>query len=271
MSEFTKWTSDVSKDGSIKLSEEDKMKPSGFIKGKLRSDNPFLNKKHQKHRIRSSGRRVYKKNAPTGSRMARNMIIIIVLLIIFLFARWLGVFDSVKIDGRASAVNISGDITWENTLGRLKYVFADMPKAEDVFAVFRSGQTNVPATPLKLSNPLEGRIEGVYNDGTQCGVVWRGVGSGNSVYASADGLVEQTGILSWGRYIMINHVSDYKTLYIGFDKIMVSKDDIVRQGQEIGTAVYDDDGRSEIYLQVWDGAKWHDPRDWFDGIDKVEN
>lgn len=62
---------------------------------------------------------------------------------------------------------------------------------------------------------------------------------GTPVYAAAQGIVSlvqnNTDIKGYGNMILIAHNAGYKTRYAHLEKIMVSQNDVVEQGQQIGT------------------------------------
>lgn len=123
-----------------------------------------------------------------------------------------------------------------------------------VVAVFSQSGDNA-LEDLSLSMPVNGSIGGWWNEDGQSGVLFETEGA--DVSASAAGSVQAVGELSWGQYVLVDS-GEYKTLYVGFSNIAVAEGDVVALGGKLGEI-----SEGKLYLQVWNGSSWVDPRGFF--------
>ena len=103
--------------------------------------------------------------------------------------------------------------------------------------------TNTPSasgSPIDMQWPVQGPIlsgfgpkgPGLNNDGVNIGAP-----KGAPVVAAAPGTVVYAGdeMKGFGNLVLIRHEGDWVTAYAHLDRVMVKKDSIVAQGDEIGT------------------------------------
>jgi septal ring factor EnvC (AmiA/AmiB activator) len=99
--------------------------------------------------------------------------------------------------------------------------------------------------------------QGINNDGVNIGAP-----KGSPVVASAPGTVVYSGdeMKGFGKLILIRHEGGWVTAYAYLDRVLVGKDAVVAQGDEIGTV-----GKSgsisspQLHFEVRQGGKPVDP------------
>lgn len=97
---------------------------------------------------------------------------------------------------------------------------------------------------------------------------------GNSVYATADGVVEsvRSGSYGYGKYVIVDHGFGYKTRYAHLSKIGVEKGMTVRRGSFIGLS--GNSGRSSgphLHYEVMYMGRYMNPMNYMDlgmGVDE---
>lgn len=93
---------------------------------------------------------------------------------------------------------------------------------------------------------------------------------GTPVYATADGVIAETGYLSlFGRHITISHKFGYQTKYAHLNKLFVEPGDEVKRGQIIATL--GNSGRTtgpHLHYEVWRYGRHRNPYEY---LNKFEN
>lgn len=140
------------------------------------------------------------------------------------------------------------------------------------------------ATPesIRLSNAFEnnrgllpwpveqGFISSSY--GKHAHPVWRDVTVNNSgvdinssrgakVRTVFEGKVTKV-IVIMNKYAVIVQHGEYFTVYSNLQDVSVKSGDVVATKQVIGTVQTDDEGKSEVHLEVWKGSSKQDPEGW---------
>jgi murein hydrolase activator len=64
-----------------------------------------------------------------------------------------------------------------------------------------------------------------------------------------------------GKAIIVRH-GEYLTVYSNLESTAIKSGDKVKTKQSIGTVSADDDGKSEMHLEIWKGSVMLNPESW---------
>ena len=69
-------------------------------------------------------------------------------------------------------------------------------------------------------------------------------------------------IVIMNKYAVIVQHGEYFTVYSNLQEVSVKSGDIISTKQVIGTVQTDDEGKSEVHLEIWKGSNKLDPEEW---------
>ena len=123
----------------------------------------------------------------------------------------------------------------------------------------------LPRMGKSFRKPVEGLIIGQFGpqrDGTVNEGLTISVPKGTPIKAAENGVVAYVGdeLPGFGNLILIRHAEEYVTAYAHADEILVKKCDVVKRGQNIGTAgATGDASQPQLHFEIRKNAKPVDP------------
>lgn len=123
----------------------------------------------------------------------------------------------------------------------------------------------LPRMGKTFRKPVEGLIIGQFGpqrDGTVNEGLTISVPKGTPIKAAENGVVAYVGdeLPGFGNLILIRHAEEYVTAYAHADEILVKKCDVVKRGQNIGTAgATGDASQPQLHFEIRKNAKPVDP------------
>jgi len=123
----------------------------------------------------------------------------------------------------------------------------------------------VPAAqgPLRWRWPVSGRVLRSSSPTSKKGVDISGQ-QGQSIIAAAPGVVvySGSGLLGYGRLIIIKHNDTFLSAYAYNDQLLVQEGDRIAEGQAIATMGLGSDGRPVLHFQIRKDGKPVNPLDY---------
>ena len=144
------------------------------------------------------------------------------------------------------------------------YVLSATPEAARLSSAFENNRGRLP-WPVE-----QGFISSSY--GRHSHPVWKDVVVNNSgvdinsskgarVRSVFEGKVTKI-IVIMNKYAVIVQHGEYFTVYSNLQDVAVKSGDVISTKQIIGTVQTDDEGKSEVHLEIWKGSNKMDPEGW---------
>jgi len=163
----------------------------------------------------------------------------------------------------ASTVTASAN-TKKTKVETTPYVLSATPETMRLSSAFENNRGRLP-WPVE-----QGFISSSY--GRHAHPVWKDVVVNNSgvdinsskgakVRCVFEGKVTKI-IVIMNKYAVIVQHGEYFTVYSNLQDVSVKSGDIISTKQTIGTVQTDDEGKSEVHLEIWKGSNKMDPEGW---------
>lgn len=165
---------------------------------------------------------------------------------------------------RSSSTLTASANTKKNKIESTPYVLSATPETMRLSSAFENNRGRLP-WPVE-----QGFISSSY--GRHAHPVWKDVVVNNSgvdinsskgakVRSVFEGKVTKI-IVIMNKYAVIVQHGEYFTVYSNLQDVAVKSGDIITTKQVIGTVQTDDEGKSEVHLEIWKGSNKMDPEGW---------
>lgn len=139
-------------------------------------------------------------------------------------------------------------------------------KVDDVADSSTSGRT-FASLQGKMKLPVSGQLAGRFGTQRSEGTTWKGVfiktAVGQAVHAVADGRVVYADALrGFGNAVIIDHGSNYMTVYTGLSALAKTTGSNVKAGDTIGSTGTLDGGESGLYFEIRHLGQPLNPQTW---------
>lgn len=118
-------------------------------------------------------------------------------------------------------------------------------------AADKASSSVATAGPIKWSWPTEGQLIKTKSPTAEKGIKIGGR-NGQNIHAAAPGQVvySGSGLIGYGKLIIIKHNDTYLSAYAHNDKLLVKEGDSVKGGQQIATMGADSNGRTVLHFEI---------------------
>ncbi len=174
--------------------------------------------------------------------------------------------EAAQLAARKKATStLTASATTRNTkVESTPYILSATPEAMKLSSDFENNRGRLP-WPVE-----QGFISSSY--GRHAHPVWKDVVVNNSgvdinssrgakVRSVFEGKVTKI-IVIMNKYAVIVQHGEYFTVYSNLQDVSVRSGDLISTKQVIGTVQTDDDGKSEVHLEIWKGSNKMDPEGW---------
>jgi septal ring factor EnvC (AmiA/AmiB activator) len=165
---------------------------------------------------------------------------------------------------KRAAAGTTASVNKKSRVEAAPYILSATPEAARLSSAFENNRGKLP-WPVE-----QGFISSSY--GRHAHPVWKDVVVNNSgidinsskgakVRSVFEGKVSKV-IVIMNKYAVIIQHGEYFTVYSNLRDVNVKSGDVVTTKQVIGTVQTDDEGKSEVHLEIWKGSSKMDPEAW---------
>jgi murein DD-endopeptidase MepM/ murein hydrolase activator NlpD len=139
------------------------------------------------------------------------------------------------------------------------------PKAKKLSKDFTSNKGNLPWPVTKgvISGRFGNHKHAVYEHLT---TINNGIdiitNSGTKARSVFNGKVAAVIVLPGGKKAVLLQHGEFFTMYSNLDKVFVNKGDEINTQEDIATVLTDENGKTEIHFEIWQGNQKQNPSFW---------